>query len=157
MAKVITILESEIKQKNGKDYQRVIFSDNKIAYVNLNTGDVDPSDLSEKYIDLITLYNAKNGARIKPTENKKVMSLRKTAVWFDIFTIVALCLTFPLIFTNNNIVFFCLFWVIPITLITSQIIKDGRKHPILAVLTLIFVNFISGILLIMSDSELDKK
>ena len=58
MPKILGIEESKIVTKNGVEMQRVIFSNDKIVYVKRDTGDVYPEDTPEKYINLITTYNA---------------------------------------------------------------------------------------------------
>ena len=58
MPKILGIEESKIVTKNGVQMQRVIFSNDKIVYVKIDSGDVYPEDTPEKYINLITTYNA---------------------------------------------------------------------------------------------------
>lgn len=58
MSKILKIEESKIVVKNGVEMQRVIFSDDKIAYVCTDNGEVYPTNISDRYIDLINTYNA---------------------------------------------------------------------------------------------------
>jgi hypothetical protein len=44
--------------RNGIEVQRIIFSDDKIVYVRVDTGDVKPDNTPDKYVDLISSYNA---------------------------------------------------------------------------------------------------
>ena len=54
MAKVLRIEESQVKQVNNKTVQRVIFSDDKIIYVDIDTGEVKPDSTPDKYVDMIS-------------------------------------------------------------------------------------------------------
>ena len=58
MAKVLNITEAKMMMKDGKEVERVIFSDDKIIYVNSDTGEVKPATVSQKYVDLVSAYNA---------------------------------------------------------------------------------------------------
>ena len=58
MGKILKIEESKIVVKNKVEMQRVIFSNDKIVYVRLDTGDVCPANTPDKYVDLIDTYNA---------------------------------------------------------------------------------------------------
>ena len=58
MPKILKIEESKIVTKNGQEVQRVIFSDDKIAYVRMSDGEVFPKNVPDTYINLINTYNA---------------------------------------------------------------------------------------------------
>ncbi len=58
MPKILKIEESKIVVKNGVEMQRVIFSDDKIAYVCTDNGEIYPTNIPNRYIDLINIYNA---------------------------------------------------------------------------------------------------
>lgn len=58
MAKVLNIVETKLIMRNGIEVQRVIFSDDKIVYVRVDTGDVKPDTTPDRYVDLISAYNA---------------------------------------------------------------------------------------------------
>ena len=70
MPKILGIEESKIVTKNGVQMQRVIFSNDKIVYVKIDSGDVYPEDTPEKYINLITTYNASHD-NIDSTRSKR--------------------------------------------------------------------------------------
>ncbi|MBR1689638.1 MAG: hypothetical protein IJ713_02545 [Oscillibacter sp.] len=63
MSKVINIVETKIMKRNGVDVERVIFSNDKIVYVRLDNGEVYPKDTPDRYVDLISYYNAAHNGR----------------------------------------------------------------------------------------------
>jgi len=44
-------------------------------------------------------------------------------------------------------------WVVPMTIATKKAENDGRKHTALAICTLLFVNIVSGILMLVDESN----
>ena len=58
MAKVLNIVEAKMMERGGRKVERVIFSDDKIVYVDAETGEVEPRNVSDKYADLISAFNA---------------------------------------------------------------------------------------------------
>ncbi|MDO4507988.1 MAG: hypothetical protein Q4B65_01180 [Candidatus Saccharibacteria bacterium] len=69
MAKVLNIIETKIVMRNNIEVQRVIFSDDKIVYVRTDNGEVYPTTTPDKYVDLISTFNAshQNIVEEKPT------------------------------------------------------------------------------------------
>lgn len=69
MAKVVNIVETKIMKRNGVDVERVIFSNDKIVYVRLDNGEVYPEDTPDRYVDLISYYNAAHNGRAQRVQD----------------------------------------------------------------------------------------
>lgn len=173
MSKVLNIVESEVKQINGRSVQRVIFSDDKIVYVNIHTGEVKPESTPDSYVNLISLYNAshrqsdhqnqileelyqnRHESIIPDTIPDEAARIRKSAAEIDVFfLIVAGLLTFYFLFVDSTRfgwAALALTWMIPMTVVTYKSIHDNSEKTALGVCHLIFFNIISGILILQSD------
>lgn len=175
MAKVLNIVESEVKQIQGKSVQRVIFSDDKIVYVDIYTGEVRPESTPDKYVDLISIYNASH----RPTSDQalndsyqdkhestaqteipeKAAKLRRAAANVDlVFVILIGFFNLILLFTDPDNIGWAaisLIWMIPMTVVTYRSANDNSDRTALGVCHLIFFSIISGVLILKSNKYIN--
>lgn len=169
MAKVLNIVESEVKQIHGKPVQRVIFSDDKIVYVDVYTGEVRPDSTPDKYVDLISVYNASNQQTntlddiygnnreliIQTDIPEKAANLRRSAANVDLIFVILIGILGIIFLMNGGFFIVLLAWMIPMTVMTYNSVDDNSDKTALGVCHLIFFNIISGILLLMSNKYVD--
>lgn len=160
MAKVLNILESKIVHRSGKMYQRVIFSDDRIVYVENDTGDVTPDTTPDKYVDLISAYNSTHA---HPTQNQKQSrpiepnGLRKAAAVIDMIIVFIVGWIGIVVLFNGGWLIITLAWMIPMTIMTTHSVTDGKQRVALGVCHLIFFNIISGILILVSNGQIQQE
>lgn len=82
---ILSIEDESPVVKNGKNMKRFIFSNDKIVYVEDESGIVYPTDTSDKYIDLINVYLASG------TSTSKKKKYDQVGGWLAFF-VVTLCL-----------------------------------------------------------------
>lgn len=169
MAKVLNVVESDVKQIHGKTVQRVIFSDDKIVYVDVYTGEVRPDSTPDKYVDLISVYNASNhrdttideicgdthDPLIQTNISEKAAHLRRTAAHADLLFVILIGLLGIIFLMNGGFFIVLLVWMIPMTVMAYNSVDDSSDKTALGVCHLIFFNIISGILLLASNKYIN--
>lgn len=175
MAKVLNIIESKIVTRNNSDWQRVIFSDDKIIYVNTQTGDVKPDSAPDKYVDLISMYNTTHSYETRqPQEDfswlsekqpeyehnyePKPNSFRKAAAVIDVIIVfVVFFVGMGILLSNGGLLIFTLLWLIPMTVMANNSITSGEDHTALGICHLLFFNIPSGILILASNRQVERE
>lgn len=166
MPRVLAVEESEIKEVRGRLVQRVIFSDDKIVYVDVNTGEVQPESTPDKYVDLISVYNSshKNTRNNNTSTNESVQPIatkaskqRKLAADIDLAIVLLLATIGLVVLTEGGMLIVTLAWTIPMTVMAYKSVDDNRERVALGVCHLIFFNIISGILILVSNSNINER
>ena len=161
MSRVINIIESKVIERSGHELQRVIFSDDKIVYVNIDTGEVKPDSTPDKYVDLISLYNSTHhttafNPRIDNAEPES-NGLRKAAAVIDVVLVFIIGYVGILALSNGGWFIIALAWTIPMTVMATHAVADGKQHIGLGVCHLLFFNIISGILILVSNGQIEQE
>lgn len=164
MPKVINIIESDIKTINGRTVQRIIFSNNSVVYVDVETGEVRPDSTPDKYVDLISSYNAShqmNKSLFDEYESNDFTdiisqprtdsSIRAAAI-LDLIAVFIYGVVGIIALGNGGAFIIVLAWTIPMTMATFKAAEDGEDHTALGICHLFFFNLISGILILASRS-----
>jgi hypothetical protein len=176
MAKVLNIVESKFVHKDGKMKQRVIFSDDKIVYVDNDTGDVVPDSTPDKYVELISMYNATHThfeliddeselesefdschsdeyeSMVRPRPN----SLRKTAVILDTIVVAVAALNIVASESDGGAWAVVTFVWLMMTIAVQHSISDDKEHIVLGILHLLCFNPVSGILILISNGQVGR-
>lgn len=159
MAKVLRIEESVVKQVNGKSVQRVIFSDDKIVYVDIETGEVKPESTSDVYVDMISLYNSHHIIHDKTVDDEPSQEgssrLRRIAANIDLAFVIIITILGIIFLMNGGFFIVILLWTLPMTLAAYTIVDSDDRHTALGVCHILFFNIISGILILQSNSYID--
>lgn len=157
MQKVVHVLESKVVVKNSTEYQRVIFSDDKIVYVDVETGDVKPDSTPDRYVDLISVYNSTHRHN-HTVQNSNVQhepnSLRTAAAVIDVILVFIVGWLGIIALFNGGFLIVLLAWMIPMTVMTTHSVTDGKERVGLGVCHIIFFNIISGILILVSNGQI---
>lgn len=155
MAKVLRIEESQVKQVNNKTVQRVIFSDDKIIYVDIDTGEVKPDSTPDKYVDMISSYNIHHTMQFDTAKSDndydKSSRIRRVAANIDLIFVILITIL-GIIFLMNGGFFIILLWTLPMTLAAYNIVDSEQEHVALGVCHILFFNIVSGILILMSNN-----
>lgn len=151
----VSVLESKLVRRDGEVYQRVIFSDDKIIYVDINTGEVTPESTPDAYVDLVNIYNSnllqRNTTNTFNQATPKQNGLRKGAMVIDI---ICLCIFGLVGISGLFVILIALVWMIPMTIMTAHSITDEREHVALGVCHIFFFSPISGILILVSNGQI---
>lgn len=151
--KAVIVLESKLVRRDGEVYQRVIFSDDKIIYVDIDTGEVTPESTPDAYVDLVSIYNSNRLHHTTNTVNQAnpiPNGLRQGAMVIDV-----ICLfIFGLMgISGRFVILIALVWIIPMTIMTAHSITDEKEHVALGVCHIFFFSPISGILILVSNGQ----
>ena len=139
VAKVLRIEESQVKQVNNKTVQRVIFSDDKIIYV-----------------DMISSYNIHHTMQFDTAKSDndydKSSRIRRVAANIDLIFVILITILGIIFLMNGGFFIIILLWTLPMTLAAYNIVDSEQEHVALGVCHILFFNIVSGILILMSNS-----
>lgn len=156
VAKVLRIEESQVKQVNNKTVQRVIFSDDKIIYVDIDTGEVKPDSTPDKYVDMISSYNIHHTMQFDTAKSDndydKSSRIRRVAANIDLIFVILITILGIIFLMNGGFFIIILLWTLPMTLAAYNIVDSEQEHVALGVCHILFFNIVSGILILMSNS-----
>ena len=159
MAKVLQIEESAVKQINGRSVQRVIFSDDKIVYVDIETGDVRPESTPDRYVDMISLHNSHHALQDKSASDESSQEessrLRRIAAHVDLVVVILIAILGIIFLMNGGFFIIILLWTLPMTLAAYNIVDSDNKHTALGICHILFFNIISGILILQSNNYIN--
>lgn len=152
--KAVSVLESKLVRRDGEVYQRVIFSDDKIIYVDIDTGKVTPESTPDTYVDLVSIYNSNRlhhridaVKQVTPRPN----GLRQAAVAIDVINCLG-GIVFVAVISAWFIVLIVLVWI-PMAIMTADSITDEREHVALGICHIFLLSPISGILILVSNGQ----